>query len=165
MKYDIVITTDRSMMTNHHGKEFIGFMTTAPPIYIPETLWMWISVPKIKVDDYGRPIEAPYGLRKIEAKLLDAGFNAAIIDPDYLDKYADKTKVLMIGHHDYFALGPPSIEWWSLLNKEPVNRRSFIKFMSSPAVRRMKNNGVRFIAGGRLLGNGYMNCHYGRGGV
>lgn len=148
LMYDIIITTDRSMMSNHHGKEFIGFMNTGPSIYLPESLWMWISAPKVKVDNKGRPIEAPYGLRKVEAKLLEAGFNVAIIDPDYLSKYADKVKVMMIGHHDYFALGPPSYEWWALFGREPVNRRSFIKFMSSSVVRRIKDNGAKFIVGG-----------------
>jgi len=32
-------------------------------------------------------VEAPYGMRKIEAKLLDAGINAAVIDPDHVHKY------------------------------------------------------------------------------
>jgi len=35
VSFDVVITTDRSMMTNHHRKEFIGFFTTAPPVGLP----------------------------------------------------------------------------------------------------------------------------------
>jgi len=31
-KIDIILTTDRTMMSNHHGKEFLGFMATGPPI-------------------------------------------------------------------------------------------------------------------------------------
>lgn len=44
-------------------------------------------MPKMKVDKYGRPHQAPYGMRKIEAALLDAGISAAIIDPDHVHKY------------------------------------------------------------------------------
>ncbi len=33
-KYDVVITTDRSMMSNYHGKEFLGFVTTGGPLFI-----------------------------------------------------------------------------------------------------------------------------------
>lgn len=84
MNYEIILTTDRTMMSNHHGKEFLGFITTAPPIAMPEALWMFISSPKVKVDRDGRPREAPYGMRKIEAILQEHGFNAAIIDPDHL---------------------------------------------------------------------------------
>ncbi|ADM27317.1 Radical SAM domain protein [Ignisphaera aggregans DSM 17230] len=145
---DIAITTDRSMMTNHHGREFLGFMATAPAYGIPESWWMYICCPKPKVDRFGRPREAPYGLRKIEAALIDAGYKAAIIDPDYLDRYVEKAKILMIGHHDFFAYGPPSSEWWLLTGKEPVNRKSFIRLMESDAVRAMKKRGVKIVVGG-----------------
>jgi len=148
MTYDVVITTDRTMMSNHHGKEFLGFVATGPPIGMPENLWMMICAPKIRVDDSGRPVEAPYGLRKIEAVLRDAGFNAAIIDPDHLYKYVDSMKVILIGHHDYFAYGPPSSEWWSLTGLEPVNRRSFIRLMNSEPMRKAKEKGARIIVGG-----------------
>ena len=148
MVYEIVLTTDRTMMSNHHGKEFLGFLATGPAIGVPEKLWLWLAAPKMKVDELGRPKEAPYGMRKVEAKLIDAGFKAAIIDPDYLDKHLDTMKVLMIGHHDFFAYGPPSSEWWSLTGKEPVNRISFKRFMESPVVRKAKERGVRIIVGG-----------------
>jgi len=145
---EVIITTDRTMMTNHHGKEFIGFMTTAPPLFMPEWLWMKISAPKMKVNEKGEPWQAPYGLRKIEAALLDAGIDAAVIDPDYLGKHIDEAKVIAIGHHDYFALGPPSSEWWVLTGKEPVNSKSFRKLMERPEIRRAKKNGVKIIVGG-----------------
>ncbi len=145
---DIIITSDRTMMTNHHGREFLGFMATAPAIGIPEGIWMAICCPKPRVDEFGRPIEAPYGLRKIEAALQDAGYNAYIIDPDHLNKYKDNAKILMIGHHDFFAYGPPSSEWWLLTGREPVNRRSFFKLMESEAVNTMRKRGVKIVVGG-----------------
>jgi len=146
--YEVVITSDRTMMSNHHGKEFLGFMATGPAIGMPEWLWMWLAAPKMRVDREGRPWEAPYGLRKVEAKLIDAGFKAAIIDPDYLHKHLSTMKVLMIGHHDFFAYGPPSSEWWMMVGREPVNRVSFRKFMESPAVKEARRKGVKIIMGG-----------------
>ncbi|MGB9785974.1 MAG: B12-binding domain-containing radical SAM protein [Infirmifilum uzonense] len=145
---DVVITTDRTMMTNHHRKEFLGFFTTAPPVGLPERAWMWLSAPKPKVDRLGRPIEAPYGLRKIEAKLQEAGFNAAIIDPDHLDKYLKSARLLMVGHHDYFAMNSPSVEWWAITGEEPVNSRSFKRLMRRKSIREAKRNGLKIIAGG-----------------
>ncbi|MGC9009462.1 MAG: B12-binding domain-containing radical SAM protein, partial [Sulfolobales archaeon] len=145
---DIAITTDRTMMSDHHGKEFLGFMATGPSLYMPEFFWMYICCPKPKVDKYGRPHVAPYGLRKVEAKLIDEGFKAAVIDPDYIDRYLDKIKILMIGHHDYFAYGPPSSEWWLITKKTPVNRKSFIKFLSREDIRRAKKKGLKIVAGG-----------------
>ncbi|MEM2757389.1 MAG: radical SAM protein [Sulfolobales archaeon] len=146
--YEVIITSDRTMMSNHHGKEFLGFLATGPAIGLPEKVWMWLAAPKVKVDDEGKPIEAPYGLRKIEAKLVDEGFKAAIIDPDHLRKHLESIKVLMIGHHDYFAYGPPSNEWWLLTGKEPINRVSFMKFMRSDVVREAKRRGAKIIVGG-----------------
>jgi len=147
-KFDIVITTDRCMMTNHHGKEFLGFMATGPAIGIPETVWKWLSCPKMKTDELGRPWQAPYGMRKIEAKLIDAGFNAAIIDPDYIDKYAPKAKAIFFSHHDYFAFGPPSSTWWSITKKEPINYKSFMELINRSSILEAKKKGVKMLAGG-----------------
>ena len=146
--YEFIITTDRTMMTNHHGKEFLGFMTTAPAIGLPEMLWMWIAAPKMKVDKMGRPWQAPYGLRKVEAALIDAGFKAAVIDPRCISKHLKTAKGIFIGHHDYFALGPPSSEWWILTKREPVNAKSFKRFMESRAMREAKKRGVKVVVGG-----------------
>ncbi|MEB3692424.1 MAG: B12-binding domain-containing radical SAM protein [Caldisphaeraceae archaeon] len=148
MVYEVIITTDRTMMSDHHKHEFLGFMTTGPSIGLPESIWMWIAAPKPKVDKLGRPKVATYGLRKIEAALIDAGINASVIDPDHIHKHLDTAKVIMIGHHDYFAYGPPSSEWWSITGKEPVNRKSFRKFMESPAMQKAREKGVKIIAGG-----------------
>ncbi len=148
MDIDFILTVDRTLMTDHHGKEFIGFMTTSPAIGLPERLWMWIAAPKPKVDEYGRPKEAPYGLRKIEAALIDAGFKAAIIDPDFLHKYLPRAKALLIGHHDFFAFCAPSNVWWAVTKKEPVNRKYFIKLMESKPIREFKKRGGKIIVGG-----------------
>jgi len=60
----------------------------------------------------------------------------------------DSMKVLLLSHHDYFRYGPPSSEWWSLTGREPLNRRSFIKLMNKPEIRKAKEEGVKIIAGG-----------------
>ena len=149
LKVDFIISVDRCLMSNHHGSEFLGFAATGPAIGVSEKLWKWLACPRIRTDDYGRPWQAPYSLRKIEAALQDAGFRAYIIDPDYIAYYARKAKALLIGHHDYFAFGPPSSEWWLLTGREPVNRRSFIDFISTPEIwEAKKRNGLRVIVGG-----------------
>ncbi|MCS7099827.1 MAG: radical SAM protein, partial [Sulfolobales archaeon] len=144
---DFIITSDRSMMSDHHGREFIGFVATGPPIFLPEFIWTYLCCPKPKVDRFGRPREAPYGLRKIEASLLESGFKASIIDPDYVPKYLSKAKAVLIGHHDFFAYGPPSSEWWLITGKVPVNRRLFTKFMNKLASYK-KKYGFKIVVGG-----------------
>ena len=147
MPYDFILTTDRTMMTDHHGKEFLGFLATGPAYFLPESLWYHICCPKPKVDDEGKPVVAPYGLRKIEAALIDAGFNATVIDPDHIDKYVRQAKAILIGHHDFFAYGPPSSEWWLITGKEPVNRKSLMRLMEKIAALKRKYN-FKIIVGG-----------------
>ena len=146
---EVILTTDRTMMSNHHHKEFLGFGTTGPPIIFPERFWLWLFAPKMKViDKDGHPLEAPYGFRKIEAKLIDEGFDAAIIDPDHLHKHVKDAKVLLLSHHDYFGFGPPSSTFASLFKVQTVNARSFQRLMESEPIRKMKKRGVKIIAGG-----------------
>jgi len=147
-KFDFIITTDRCLMTNHHGKEFLGFLGTGPAIGIPEKVWKWLACPKMKTDEIGRPKEAPYGMRKIEAALIDAGFKAAIIDPDYLAKHLENAKALLLSHHDYFAFGPPSSTWWGITKKEPINYKSFQQLISMPEIKKAKERGMKIVAGG-----------------
>ena len=147
-KFEIILTTDRSMMSNHHGKEFLGFMATGPSVGMPEKLWMWIACPRMKVDELGRPWQAPYALRKLEALLQDKGYSAAVIDPDHVHRYILDAKILMLSHHDYFALCPPSSEWWVITKKEPVNAKSFRSFMEKLPIAEAKKRGLKIIAGG-----------------
>ncbi|ABL87889.1 Radical SAM domain protein [Pyrobaculum islandicum DSM 4184] len=156
LKFDVILTTDRSMMSNYHRKEFLGFGTTGPvfvelPFGLSERFHAFLFAPKVKVDRWGRPLEAPYGMRKIEAKLLDEGINAAVIDPDYVHRYIPYAKVLMLSHHDYFGLNPPSSTWSVIVGKEPMNAMFFKRFMEkiSPLVREAKTkNKLKVIAGG-----------------
>lgn len=147
-RFEIILTTDRSMMTTHHGKEFLGFMATGPSIGMPEWIWMWIACPKMKTDPAGRPWQAPYALRKLEALLQDKGYNAAVIDPDHVNKYLAEAKILMLSHHDYFALCPPSSEWWVVTRKEPVNAKSFRNLMDKLNLAEAKRRGLKIIVGG-----------------
>ncbi|MCE4613923.1 MAG: B12-binding domain-containing radical SAM protein [Desulfurococcales archaeon] len=137
-------------MSDHHGKIFIGFAATGPAIGIPEKLWKWVACPSPGVDAYGKPKVAPYALRKLEAALQNKGFNAHVIDPDYVPYYVlHGAKALMIGHHDYFALGPPSNEWWLLTERTPINRKSFIEFISHPAIWEAKRkHNMKIVIGG-----------------
>ncbi|MGC8607237.1 MAG: B12-binding domain-containing radical SAM protein [Vulcanisaeta sp.] len=157
-KYDVILTTDRSMMSNYHGKEFLGFVTTGPLFItvgpfrkLGEWIHEYIAMPKMKVDKYGRPYQAPYGMRKIEAALLDAGINAAIIDPDHVHKYIPNAKMLMLSHHDYFGLNPPSSTWSAIVGRESLNAYSFRRFMARirPYIMDAKSrNGLKVVIGG-----------------
>ena len=151
IRLDVVISVDRCLMSEYHGHEFLGFVATGPPLFLGTSLWSRIVCPPVPVDDYGRPLRAPYGLRKIEAKLLEEGYRAAIIDPDYLAYYLQEVRprALLVGHHDYFALNAPSNEWWIITGKKPLNARSFEEFISMPEIWVSKKKyGLKIVVGG-----------------
>ena len=66
---DIILTADRTLMSNYHGNQFLGFGTCAPSNFIPDVLYSYLFFPPIKTKK-GLPEAAPYGLRKVEAQLL-----------------------------------------------------------------------------------------------
>ena len=143
----VVLTADRTLMSDYHHNEFVGFGTCAPPNVIPDRLYKFLFFPPIKTND-GVPVAAPYGLRKIEAQLLTEGFNVVTVDPDYLWKYVDEARVLGIHVMDPFGLGPASSTFASILKKEPFLAQYFRMLMEKPEIKRAKKHGLKIIIGG-----------------
>jgi radical SAM superfamily enzyme YgiQ (UPF0313 family) len=146
---EVVITCDWTMMSNHHGKEFLGFGTTSPAYILPETVYQRLFFPAMAVDEHGYPVQAPYGMRKVEASLLDAGFDARIVHPSYLDRYMPgEAKVLLVSGHDYFGLNPPSSTFAGMMKKDPLNCVNFKRMLTQPHVLAARRAGMKLIAGG-----------------
>ena len=80
---EVLLTADRTLMSNYHSNEFLGFGTCAPPNFIPDFLYSFLFFPPIKTN-HGLPAAAPYGLRKIEAQLLKEGFDVVTVSPEQL---------------------------------------------------------------------------------
>jgi radical SAM superfamily enzyme YgiQ (UPF0313 family) len=146
---EVVITCDWTMMSNHNGKEFLGFGTTTPAYVFPERVYKRLFFPDMPVDENGYPQAAPYGMRKIEASLMDAGIDARIVHPSYLSRYMPgKAKVLLISGHDYFGLNPPSSTFSGVMHKEPMNCVNFKRMLTQPCVVQARQQGLKIIAGG-----------------
>ncbi len=146
MKIDVLLTCDRTLMSNHHGKEFLGFGTSAPPNWIPELIFRQLFFPKMKKVD-GLPWQAPYGLRKIEAKLIDEGIDAIVVDPDDLAGY--KAKVIGIYVMDAFGWGPSSTTFAGIMKTgEPYLAKYFKKLLRSRGYKKLKAHGAKTIVGG-----------------
>jgi len=143
---DIVLTTDKTLMSNHHHKEFLGFGTSAPPNWLPEWLFRFLFFPKIKRVN-GLPIEAPYGLRKIEAKLIDSGFDVKIVYPDHIDRF--NPKIIGISVMDPFGWGPSSTTFAGILKTgEPYLAKYFRLLFESNSYKKAKKKGAKTIVGG-----------------
>ena len=144
---EVLLTADRTLMSDYHRHEFVGFGTCAPPNVIPDWLYSWLFFPPIKTKN-GIPVAAPYGLRKIEAQLIKEGIDVLTVDPDHLDKYIDDAKVLGIHVMDPFGLGPASSTFAAVLKKEPFLAKHFRLLMENPTIRRAKRRGLKIIVGG-----------------
>ncbi len=147
MSGKIVLTADSTLMSDYRQNEFLGFGTCAPPNFIPNWLYKWLFFPPMKARE-GLPVAAPYGLRKIEAQLLDDGFDVTTVDPNHLREYIDEAKVLGIHVMDPFGLGPASTTLASILKKEPFLAQYFRALMCSSDVRKAKRRGLKIIVGG-----------------
>ncbi len=144
---DVLLTADRTLMSNYHQNEFLGFGTCAPPNFIPEWLYSYLFFPPLETSE-GQPWTAPYGLRKTEAQLLKEGFKVDTISPNYLEDALKDAKVLGIHAMDPFGLGPASTTLASIFKKEPYLAKYFQALLKDPAVRRAKENGLKVIIGG-----------------
>jgi radical SAM superfamily enzyme YgiQ (UPF0313 family) len=144
---EVVLTADRTLMSNYHGNEFLGFGTCAPSNFIPDVLYSYLFFPPIRTNK-GLPTAAPYGLRKIEAQLLKEGFNVLTVSPQHLRKYIKSAKVIGIHTMDPFGFGPASTTLASVFQKEPFLARHFHGLVTSPVIREAKRNGAKVIVGG-----------------
>ncbi len=141
------MTADRTLMSNYHDNEFLGFGTCAPPNFIPEWVYSYLFFPRMKTCK-GVPSAAPYGLRKIEAQLLDEGFDVSTVDSEQMEKLIDKTRVVGIYTMDPFGLGPASSTLAAILKKEPYLAKYFKLLVSSPRIKEARKNGLKVIVGG-----------------
>ncbi|MDR2203650.1 MAG: radical SAM protein, partial [Nitrososphaerota archaeon] len=129
---DVLLTADETLTSDYHSNVFLGFSTCAPPNFIPDWLFRGIFFPPLKTDKCGLPKAAPYGLRKIEAQLLNEGFNVTTVSPHHLKENLNDTKVLGIHVMDPFGLGPASSTLAALFKKEPFLAKYFERLMRDP---------------------------------
>ncbi len=143
----IILTADSTLMSDYHHNEFLGFGTCAPSNFIPDFMYERLFFPRIRTRS-GAPIEAPYGLRKIEAQLVKEGFNVSTMTPDHLGSCIREAKVLGIHVMDPFGLGPASSTFATIMKKEPFLAKHFRDLLGSPEIKRAKQRGLKIIVGG-----------------
>lgn len=144
---DVLLTADRTLMSNYHNNEFLGFGTCAPPNFFPDWFYSYLFFPPLKTYK-GHPWTAPYGLRKTEAQLLKDGFKVETVSPNHLGSYLKNAKVMGIYTMDPFGLGPASTTLASIFKKEPYLAKHFHYLLKDPAVEKAKQNGLKVIVGG-----------------
>lgn len=149
--YKVVLTADRTLMSEYSGNIFFGFSTSAPRGYVPDWFFYHFICPSVPVhNENGEVLHAPVGLRKIEAQLLKYGFRrdeVIIAHPDYLDKVIGaSTKVVSITTFDPLGHGPVTSTFSTLFGGEPAyNAHNFSALLKMPAVKKGEH---KIIVGG-----------------
>ena len=104
---DIVLTADRTLMTDYNGITPLGHITCLPERLVPKLL-LHLLLPKIKEG------QCTYALRRVEAKLLDEGFDVTILPPQEIKKIKKlKPKIVGISTVDPLTRKPHP---WTLSN-------------------------------------------------
>ncbi len=123
----IVLTADRSMMSNYRGNYFFGFITCGPTERIPGFVFDRLLAPSVEIKGDGEAECAPYGLRKVEASLLQEYKENEVIvaHPDYVENFiGEDTEVVGISAMDPLGIGPVTSSFGSA-TLTPYNRKKF----------------------------------------
>ncbi|MBE0511800.1 B12-binding domain-containing radical SAM protein [Candidatus Bathyarchaeota archaeon] len=145
----VVLTADRTLMSEYSGGIFLGFSACVPKGLIPDWLYFSMFCPSVQVNEDGSVKYAPCGTRKVEAALLDYGFqkeDVVVAHPEHLDKVVGlRTKVIGITENDPLGMGPATSTFTQLFGGEAYMAVKFRELLSHPAIKRYK---PRIIVGG-----------------
>ncbi|MEK6851962.1 MAG: radical SAM protein [Candidatus Thermoplasmatota archaeon] len=146
MDYDpqgvtIVLTAPRGEMSSYSGDPFAAFIAVFPEKVIPRTLLRpeWFG-PRDAPDGSAKFV--PYGLRKIEALLLNAGFppeDVVCCHPDNLERFVGpRTKIVGIASMDPMGLAYVSVTYASIIAVpgETADAGEFRRVMENPVFRK-----------------------------
>lgn len=148
--YKIVLTADRTLMSEYAGGIFLGFSACVPRGLIPDKVYFSLFCPSVPVNRDGSAKFAPCGIRKIEAQLLNHGFSrdeVIVAHPDYLEKVVGpNTRVLGINETDPLGIGPATSTFSQIFSKrEAYMPVKFKEIIDNPAVQKYK---PKIIVGG-----------------
>src|SRR5438552_34325 len=109
-----VLAADFTLMTDYRNVPLATFFSCIPTDQWQSRLVFRILANAPKVDAQGRPIRVPYGLRKIEASLVQANGRDSVViaDPRNIEQYiGDDTEVVGLHSMDPLGLGPVSMSF------------------------------------------------------
>jgi radical SAM superfamily enzyme YgiQ (UPF0313 family) len=146
----VLLTASATEMSDFYNNPFIAFVGGFAKGPLP--LWFLRKnlYPPVERDGDGRAKYAPYGLRKVEALLLENGFDeseVAVVHPENIDTFiGPETKAVGISSMDPLGMGYVSKTYSSLVGGgEPMNALEFRKLMTHEGIRKYK---PKIIVGG-----------------
>jgi len=140
--YKIVLTADRTLMSEYHGGLFLGFSACIPKGLISDRLYFSLLCPSVEVNRDGSVKYAPCGIRKVEATLLNYGFqreDVIVAHPEHIDKVVGpNTKVVGIAETDPLGIAPATSSFTGLLGGEAYMAIKFRELLNHPAIKKYK---------------------------
>jgi radical SAM superfamily enzyme YgiQ (UPF0313 family) len=140
----VVLTASATEMSDFANNPFVAFVGGFAKGPFPLWLLRRVLYPPVerRLDD-GRAKYAPYGLRKVEALLLESGFGeseVAVIHPRDLDAFiGPDTKVVGISSMDPTGMGYVSKTYSSIFGGgEPMNAVEFRELVMNRSIRTYK---------------------------
>ncbi len=154
--YKIVLTADRTMMSNYGGGLFSGFISTGPSKgFLPLPFLLNFIFKPVQTTKDDRAVLAPHGLRRIEAALLVNGFkeeDVVVTTPEKLERViGSDTMIIGVHSHDHLGRGPASTTMsgpTGIIHYEPLSAWGFKNLVRSKVVRKARENGALIVAGG-----------------
>ncbi len=148
--YKVVLTSDRTLMSEYAGGIFLGFSACIPRGLIPDKFYFSFFCPSVPVNKDGSSKYAPCGIRKTESLLLNNGFSreeVIVAHPDYLDKVVgENTKVIGINETDPLGIGPATSTFTQVFELgEAYMATKFKEILNNPNVQKYK---PKIIVGG-----------------
>lgn len=129
--YKIVLTADRTLMSEYNGGIFLGFSACVPRGLIPDRLYFSLFCPSVEVNEDWSAKYVPCGTRKIEAALLNNGFkreDVIVAHPEHLEKVVgSNTKVVGITENDPLVMGPATTPFTQQFGGEAYVHSSWLK--------------------------------------
>lgn len=140
--YKVVLTADRTLMSEYGGHIFLGFSACIPRGLIPDWLYFSLFCPSVETNGDGSVVVAPNGTRKIEAALLNHGFkrgDVVVAHPEHLDKVVGPdTRVVGITENDPLGMGPATSIFTGLFGGEAYMAIKLRELLSHPSIKRYR---------------------------
>lgn len=139
----VVLTASATEMSDYFNNPFVAFVAGFGSGPVPRSVLRRALYPPVDRFPDGRARFAPYGLRKVEAVLLENGFSedeVAVVHPADLDMFVGSdTRVVGISSMDPTGMGYVSKTYSSLIGGgEPMNAVEFRLLVKHSSIRRFK---------------------------
>src|SRR6266567_2658741 len=136
-------------MSEYWGVPLLPFFSCAPTEKVPRLVFDLLS-PQVKHVN-GVAVQAPYGVRKLEASLLRAyGSNEIVVaHPDHVAKFIDEeTRVIGISEMDPLGLGPVSMMFTNGGKLTAYTKQKFLELVNRINTARKNFPNAKLVIGG-----------------